>query len=176
MSDRRPAPDEHSPFYADYVARVPAGRSVLDVLRDQRGEIASLLAGVPRERWEHRYAPGKWTLREVVGHVLDGEWVFASRALHFARNNPGPMPGMEQEPFLAAAGYGARPLDSIAAELDHLRAAVLAQFEACPSEAFDRRGTASGAEITVRALLFVLAGHAAHHLDVLRERYLASGT
>jgi hypothetical protein len=167
----RPTADEHAPFYAGYVARVPEG-DVRAALHAQREELAALLASVPRARWDHRYADGKWTVREVAGHVLDGEWVFAARLVHFARGNAGPLPGMDQDPFLAAGGYGARPLDAIAAAFDHLRAATLAEVDALAPEQLDLRGVASGHPITVRALCYVLAGHAAHHADVLRERYL----
>ena len=167
----RPDPSEHAPFYAGYVAKVPPG-DVREFLRAQREELVALLDGFPRERWDHRYAPGKWTVREVAGHILDGEWVFACRAMHFARGNPGPLPSMEQDSFLALGRYGERPLPSLAGELADLRSAGLAQFDSFDAAAFDRRGVASGHEITVRALLYVIAGHAQHHADVLRERYL----
>src|SRR5262245_27640139 len=170
-SKRRPGEGEFAPFYADYVAKVPPG-DVRAFLHAQREELAGLLADIPRARWDHRYAPGKWTVREVVGHVVDGEWVFASRAMHFARGNPGPMPGMDQDSFLAHGNYGARTLPSLARELDLLRASSLAQYDAFGSDVFDRRGVVSGHEITVRALLYIIAGHAQHHADVLRERYL----
>ena len=168
---RRPDPSEHSPFYAGYVAKVPPG-DVRAFLHAQRDDLAGLLSDIPRARWDHRYAPGKWTVRELVGHVLDGEWVFASRAIHFARGNPGPMPSMDQDAFMAHGNYGARTLPSLARELDDLRSAGLAQYDSFGPEVFDRRGVASGHEITVRALLYVIGGHAQHHADMLRERYL----
>lgn len=168
---RRPEPSEHATFYAGYVAKVPPG-DVRAFLRAQREDLTGLLSGLPRERWDHRYAPGKWTLREVVGHILDGEWVFASRTMHFARGNPGPLPSMDQDAFLAHGNYGARPLSSLVRELADLRSAGLAQYDAFDAGAFERRGVASGHEITVRALLYVIGGHVQHHMDVLRERYL----
>ena len=134
-----------------------AGRKALRLHGSIAHELGSMIVS-------GRYRPG---------HVLDGEWVFTSRAMHFARGNKGPLPSMEQDSFLALGDYGARPLDSLAQELCDLRAASLAQFDALSPEALDRRGVASGAEITVRALLYVLVGHAAHHARVLRERYLA---
>jgi len=168
---RRPDASEYAPYYADYVAKAPEG-DVRAALRAQRDRLTKLFVGVPRARWDHRYAEGKWTVRELAGHILDAEWVFTARAMHFARGNPGPLPSMDQDDFLAHGNYGARSLDSLAQELSDLRAASLAQFDNFPPEAFDRRGTASDKVISVRALLYVIAGHAEHHARVLRERYL----
>jgi hypothetical protein len=168
---RRPEASEYAPYYADYIAKAPEGE-VRAALRAQRDELARLFAEVPRARADHRYAEGKWTVRELVGHILDAEWVFTCRALHFARGNPGPLPSMDQDDFLAHGNYGARSLDSLAQEFSDLRAASLAQFDSLTPEALDRRGTASERVISVRALLYVIAGHAQHHATVLRERYL----
>lgn len=167
----RPGPGEYAPFYAGYVARVPDG-DVLATLEAQLREAVSLLEGVPAGREGHRYAPGKWSVREVVGHVADAERIFAYRALRFARGDRTPLPGFEENGYVRAAGSDARPLAELTGELRTVRLATLSLFRGLPAEAWSRSGEASGAPVTVRALAWIAAGHAAHHLHVLRERYL----
>ena len=170
---RRPAPDEYAPYYAHYVNLVP-GDDVLAVLAEQRRSTLGVLRGIADERFGDRYAEGKWSIAELVGHVIDTEWVMSHRALWFARGGPGPLPSMEQDDFVAAARSDARSAASLLTEYDHLRAANLALFASFDEEVLDRRGVASGAEVSVRALLFEIAGHERHHMTVLAERYLRS--
>ncbi len=168
---RRPEPSEYFEYYHRYIEQVPDG-DIVDVLRAQFEEAAAFLARVPRDRVEFRYAPGKWTLKEVVGHVLDMEWVFTARAVHFARAVPGALPGAEQEDVMAVANFGERPLDEVVDEWGHLRAAGVRFFEGIDAAAWDRAGTASGRRFTVRAFPYIIAGHAHHHMNVIREKYL----
>ena len=168
----RPAPGEYADYYTGYVERVPEG-DVLDVLARDLDDALALLGGVDEERASHRYAPGKWTLAEVLGHVVDIERVFATRAMLFARGDAQPLPGVEQDDLIAGGDFAARPLFSLLDELAHLRRANIALFASLGEQTHLRRGVASGCEFTVRALVYVLAGHAAHHVDVIRERYLA---
>ncbi len=170
--DLRPGPDEYAPYYAPYVARVPDG-DVLALLDAQPGEVRALLGGLSDERAGFRYAPDKWSVREVVGHVADAERIFAYRALRIARGDGTPLPGFEQNPYVAASGADARPLAELVAEFAAVRAASAALFHSLTPDAFTRMGTASGYAVSVRALLHIVIGHAEHHLAVLRERYLA---
>ncbi|HLT47287.1 MAG TPA: DinB family protein [Rubricoccaceae bacterium] len=160
-----PRPDEYAPFYAGYVARVEG--DLFDTLEAQPGALAALLDGADPD---HAYAPGKWTVRQVVQHTLDAERVFAYRALRFARGDDTPLPGFEENAW--AENDPGQPLHDLLAEADAVRAATLALLRAFPEEAWDRRGVASGHPMSVRALAYVIAGHTAHHMAVLRERYL----
>jgi hypothetical protein len=166
----RPKADEAAPYYWKYIDRV-AGDDVLGVLEAQRGEAKALLGGISEERSKHRYAADKWSLRELVGHVSDTERVFASRALWFARGFDTPLPDFDQTVCARAAGADAVPWARHLAELEAVRAATIALFSNLPPEAWDRAGIASGNRFTVRALAYIAAGHVAHHLAVLRERY-----
>lgn len=171
---RRPAPDEHAPYQADYIRHVPTA-DVLDSLAAQLDEVLALAAGVAPERERYRYAPGKWSITEVFGHFTDMERVFGQRALGFARQDPGPFPGVDEDPYVAAADFDARGLASVVREFEHLRRANLELFAHFDAAALERRGEASGYELSVRGALYLMAGHVAHHLNVLRERYLEGG-
>jgi len=168
---RRPGPDEYDAFYADYVGCVPDG-DVLATLAAQRDEMLALLAGLSRDVLDHSYASGKWSVCEVVGHVMDAERIFAYRALRFSRADQTPLPGMDQDVFMAGADFGRRSRESLSDEYGHLRGANLALFACFDETVLDRTGVASDCSFSVRALLWVIAGHERHHLDVLRERYL----
>jgi uncharacterized damage-inducible protein DinB len=167
----RPTPDEYAPYYGRYVEAVPPG-DILQLLEDQRRETLALLAAVPETRWHHRYAPGKWSVAQVIGHVADTERVFAYRALRFARGDGTPLPGFEQDDYVAAADFDTLPLPALADELDHVRHATVALFRGMSEAALRRRGVASGVEFSVRSIPYIIAGHERHHMGVLRERYL----
>lgn len=168
---RRPALAEFASYYQTYIALVPDG-DVIDALRAQLGEALALLRAIPGERHGYRYAPQKWSITEVVGHFVDIERAFGLRAMCFAREDPGPLPGVDEDPYVLAARFDERGLPSILEEWEHLRLANIALFASFDAAALDRRGTASGNALTVKALLYLTYGHAAHHLAVLRERYL----
>lgn len=168
---RRPHNDEYADFFAGYVALVPDG-DIITILRDQLDPTLDLLRSVPVEKHDYRYAPDKWTLKQVVGHVMDGEWVFTYRALRFARGDQTQLPGMDQDTFMAHAPFDERSLDDILAEFSHLRQANTTLFDSFGEEVLDRTGIASECRFSVRALLYFNAGHLAHHLNVLQERYL----
>jgi hypothetical protein len=172
---QRPAPGEYAPFYAGYVERVPEA-DVLAALERQPREVADLARRVPPERETHRYAPGKWSVREVFGHVLDAERVFAYRALAFARGDAAALPGFDEKLWTPAAGHDRCALADLASEFAQLRAANVLMLSRLTPEDWERRGTASGALVTVRALAYIMAGHVRHHLAVLRERYGAGET
>ncbi len=166
----RPRPDEHAVFYQTYVDEAPEG-PLLESLAVQGRRAQELLAGVDEERAGFRYAEGKWSVKEVVGHLIDAERVFAYRALTAARGDRTPLPGFDENEYVAAAGFDRRPLAELAAELAAVRAATVALFSGLAAEETARRGVANGTEISVRALAWIIAGHQRHHLRVLGERY-----
>lgn len=167
----RPRPDEYAEFYAGYIERVPDG-AALALLQDQRRSIPALLRGLSPEQAGHRYAPGKWSVKEVVGHMCDVERVMAYRALRIARGDETPLAGFEQDDYVETAGFDERALPALAAEFERVRDATTSLFRGLSDDAWGRRGTASGAEVTVRALAYIIAGHAEHHMEIIRTRYL----
>lgn len=167
----RPAPDEYAPYYGGYVSRVADG-DVVATLRRQIVDTLAFLRGIPDSKAGHRYAPGKWSIREVVGHLCDAERVFAYRALRFARNDSTPLPGFDENAFVAASRLDDRSLAGIIAEFEAVRNATVPFFDALFPEEWARHGTASGKGMSVRALAWVIAGHELHHVSVLKERYL----
>jgi uncharacterized damage-inducible protein DinB len=168
----RPAATEHAAYYARYLSQVPDGGDVLELLRTGAIELEMLLGGLDEKQALHRYAPGKWSIKEVVGHMLDAERVFAYRALRIARADATPLPGFEQDEYVRVAGFDRRPLASLLAEYRHLRAANLELFASLDARALVRQGTASGYGVTARALIWIIAGHERHHLIGLRRDYL----
>jgi len=169
----RPEPSEYVPYYQTYISKVPPKGDLLTVLEDQRRETQHLLAGLSDAKALHRYAPGKWSIKEVVGHVTDSERVFGYRALVFGRGDENPLPGFDEKAWVPAGRFDARSLTDLAAELDAVRRATIALFSGLNAEALARRGTANNAPISVRALAWIIAGHERHHVAILRERYLA---
>jgi len=166
----RPAADEHLPYYARYVERVPDG-DLLARLERQVAETAALLRALPEGRAAHRYEPGKWSVKEVVGHVADTERIFTYRALRIARADRTPLAGFDENEFVRAAGFDRRTLRELVDELVAVRAATVALYRGLGDEEVGRRGTANGAEVSVRALAWITAGHELHHVTLLRERY-----
>ena len=166
-----PAVGEYPSAYADYVGRVPPGADVLAVLAGQLDETSGRLAGVPEARGGFRYAPGKWSVKEVVGHLSDVERVMVYRALRFARGDAAPLPGFDENAYVPEAGADTRTLANLLAEWVAVRQASLAFFHSLPPGTWARRGVANGNPVSVRALAYVVAGHEHHHLEVLRTRY-----
>lgn len=167
----RPAADEFDPYYGAYIARVGDGEDVLAALDTQHHETLARLRGIPAARGDHRYAPGKWSVKEVVGHLSDSERIFAYRALRFARGDPAPLPGFDENEYVPEMGAGERSLDDLVEEWGDVRRASLALFRSLPPAAWLRRGTASGSTVSVRALAYIIAGHVRHHVAVLGDRY-----
>lgn len=166
----RPASTEYAPYYDRYVQQVPDG-DVVALLRAQLGETLALLRAVPEARADHRYAEGKWSVREVVGHVADAERVFAYRLLRIARGDRTPLPGFDENAWMSQAPFEGRTLASLVAELETVRAATLTLVESLDEVALAREGRASDNPVTARALAWIIAGHERHHVTILRERY-----
>ncbi len=167
----KPAADEHAPFYAGYIAEAGNG-DVLTILERQLGDTLSLFRGVPEARWGHRYAEGKWTVRQVLNHVIDAERVFAYRVLRAVRNDPTELPGFDEGPWAATARADDRTMADLCGEFAMVRGANLALFTAMNDEEAARRVVANGRAVTARALVWICAGHERHHGNVVRERYL----
>ncbi|MBI2072112.1 MAG: DinB family protein [Gemmatimonadetes bacterium] len=167
----RPTPDEYEAFYAGYISLVPDG-DVLQWLEKQRKATPKFLGGIPEATGGHRYAPDKWSIRQLAGHVVDSERVFSYRALSIGRADPAPLPGFDEKAWARTANADERTLKDLVREYGLVRHATVALFRALPAEAWPRRGTANSYSVTVRALAWIIAGHEQHHLRVLRERYL----
>lgn len=162
---------EYADYYQPYIEKVP-GQDVLAVLERQLSEIMPELTAVSEDRSLHRYAPGKWSVREVVNHINDTERLFSFRAFWFARGFEDPLPSFDQDAAVRVAAADERSWSSHLDELSSIRGATVTLFRELPDEAWMRRGVASGNPFTVRSLAYICAGHYAHHMKVLRERYL----
>lgn len=167
----RPAEGEFASFYGKYIAKVADG-DVLDTLEAQLQRTISLLDEFGERGSTLRYGPDKWSVKQVVGHVMDAERIFAYRALCAARGESGALPGFDENRYVAASSFDARTLNSILGELTATRRATLALFRNMNADEVSRRVTANGVPVTVRALAWIIAGHEEHHVGLLRERYL----
>jgi len=170
---QRPAETEYAPYYQSYVAQV-GEEEIVPVLRSQLDDLDLLLSKVGPERETYRYAEGKWSIREIAGHLIDGERVFGYRAFCIGRGEKQNLPGFDQDDYMLTAQYDHIDLENLLSELRLFRLGNLAMFRTFDEESWSRVGTANGNEITTRALAFIMAGHLRHHMNVLRERYLSS--
>lgn len=171
LTINRPDETEYAPYYGKYVSLV-AGDDVLAALADGLATTLALLQSVPEEQAGLRYAPGKWSIKELLGHMIDGERIFAYRALRFARGDTTPVPGFEQDDYIRNASFDACSLAALAAEFESVRRATLFLFKHLDAEAWTRSGVASESGVSVRALAYIIAGHELHHAGILRDRYL----
>jgi hypothetical protein len=167
----RPTPSEYpAAEYSELVASIREDEPWL-ALESQPGEVERLLGSLPEERLLYRYAPGKWSVKEVLGHLCDSDRVFSYRALRFGRDDPTPLHNFDEGLYARTGRFDARPIADLLAEFRAARAATLALFRSFDAEALTRTGVARGLRVSVRAIAWVTAGHARHHLGVLRERY-----
>lgn len=172
MIASKPLTIHYAPFYAGYVGQIPDGADLLALLRSQQVTVAELLAGITEETASSAYAPGKWTIKQVVGHMADTERIFAYRALRLYRGDASPLPGFDQDLYADNGHFDQRSLVSLAQEFFAVRTATLLLLETFGQTAqLDFVGQASGGPITARALAYLIAGHERHHLNILYERY-----
>lgn len=171
VKQRRPDPSEYAAPFARYVDRVPE-TGILAALSRQAAETAKLLASIDDARGGYRYAPDKWSIRQVVGHMEDAERVFAYRALTIGRGDATPLPGFDENHWMESAPFEATTLKQRADNFALVRRTTIALLETFDDAAWDRKGTANDALISVRALAYITAGHERHHVSILRERYL----
>lgn len=170
LSAGRPTPDEVPPYFASYVARVPETDPVAVLDAEIHWTTARLNALCEQDALA-RYAPGKWSVKEVAGHLADVERIMAYRALRIARGDQTPLPGFDEKPYVPIARFDARPLPTLVADLRTVRAGTLALFRSFDADAWCRRGTVSDWPISVRTLAFIIAGHERHHVEILQTRY-----
>ena len=167
----RPKETDYAPYYQQYIDTVKEDDIML-ALNKQINTCLEFLKTIPEEKKTHAYAEGKWTIAELLGHVIDTERIMTFRALWFARNDPAPLPGFEQDDFIKYANFNQRILQSLIEEWAQLRKSNNILFASFDEDALQRRGVASNKQVTVLALLFIIVGHMNHHLDILKERYL----
>jgi hypothetical protein len=166
----RPEAGEYAAYYNTYVSLVPE-RDILITLDSQSTETVALLSGRKPAEADFRYAPGKWSVKEVLGHVIDSERIFAYRALRIARNDKTPMEGFEQDDYVKNGHFGQANLDALVEEFKSVRQATRSLFRNLDGAAWMRRGLANKNEVSVRALAYIIAGHELHHQRILREKY-----
>lgn len=171
---RRPSKDEYAPYYEGYINLVQ-GDDALRIMEIQADKTYEFLSGLSEEQGNFRYAEGKWSVKEVIGHVMDTERVMAYRALCFARGEKQKLPGFEQDDYAAAANFGSRTLREIAAEFRLLRNSNTAMFKSFDEETLNNVGNANGKDTSVLAFMYIIAGHELHHLKIINERYLKNG-
>ncbi len=167
-----PGIDEYASFYLDYVQRASKRDDVHSALSQQIDELHSALDALTESQACFKPGPEEWSVKEVIGHINDVERVFAYRLLRISRNDPTPLPGFEQNDYVAEAGFDRYALSELVNEFEHLRRANIIAIQHMSNEAVDRRGTASGNPISARALIYMLVGHVDHHIASLHEKYL----
>jgi hypothetical protein len=169
----RPEENEFAPHYKGYISQVLEDDAVV-ALEAELNESLAFFRAIDEQASKRAYAEGKWTIRQVLGHIVDTERVMSYRAMRFARNDKTELPGFEQDDFIRGASFNDISMGDMLREFEYLRRANILMFRNLSPEAWERRGVASGREITVRALAYIVAGHEKHHRKVVRERYLNS--
>ena len=167
---QRPQADEHNPYYSRYINLVPEG-DIVEILRQQIKDTQATLKSASEEQGNHRYAADKWTVKEVVGHIIDTERVFGYRAMRVARNDQTPLPGFEQDDYVRFGPFAKSRLADLIDEFSAVRQSNVLLFKDLDEQAWTRRGTANNSPISVSALAYIIAGHELHHRSILKEKY-----
>jgi uncharacterized damage-inducible protein DinB len=167
---KRPLEGDYAPFYAGYMKNVPD--NVIKALEEQLHSTNSFLKAIPQDKIDFRYAEGKWNIKEIVGHLIDNERIMVYRALSISRNEKQSLPPFEQDDYVRESNYSKRDYTDLVDELRKVRESNLPMFKTFSEEILDRRGVANNTEVTVRAILFIIAGHEIHHINIIKERYL----
>lgn len=166
----RPQPEEYSSFHSDYINTV--GNNVIAELGHQASAFPEFLKSISEEKSLYAYADGKWTIRQVIGHLIDTERILAYRALRLSRNDQTPLPGFDENAFVQYSNFNSRTLQSLSDEFASVRHANLFLFNSFDAIQVERKGTCSNATMSVKALIFIIAGHINHHWRILEDRYL----
>lgn len=166
----KPAAHEYPAYFDQYITQVEEG-DVIGILQIQRDDVAERLADISDEQSLQRYAEDKWSVKELLGHLTDAERIFGTRALCIARGETQPMPGFDEDSYVELARFDQRPFDSILSEWISVREANIKLFETLDYDAISRFGVANGRPITPRAIMWIVAGHTVHHIQMLRDRY-----
>jgi len=169
--NKRPEPGETQDYFFRYIELVPEG-DIVDTLEETWQGTQAFLSAIAEDKAGYRYAQDKWSIREVIGHLIDSERVFVNRALRFARGDSTELPVFDEQQYIAASRYDERSLSELVEEFDLMRRSHLLLFGSFNDEELARRGVANGAEIAVGSLPWIIAGHEMHHRGVIRERYL----
>jgi uncharacterized damage-inducible protein DinB len=168
----KPAPGEYPAYAQMYIRLLPDDGLLLRHFSDNLKATTELMRLVPEDKLTYRYAPGKWTIKDILLHIIDDERIYAYRALRFARNDQTPLPGFEQDDYVRYANADTRTVDDLLAEFTTVRNATISLFAGLPSEAFTKSGIANTNKVSVRALAYHIAGHELHHIHIIKERYL----
>lgn len=166
-----PKTDEASAYFFTYVKQVE-GDDAMQAFQQQYFSSLNFYKDIPQEKWDYRYAEGKWTIKEILQHVIDSERVFAYRALRIARGDDKPLAGFDQDPYVTTSGASERSALSLIDEYKTVRLATYSLFENIPSEHLGNLGIADGASVSCRALAWIIIGHEIHHIKVIRDLYL----
>ena len=171
MTQKRPQSNDYAPYYGKYVMLVPDG-NFMEILEAQLRDMKLLLEPLTEQQADFRYAPGKWSIKETLGHINDAERIFAVRILRIARGDETPLPGFEQDDFVKVSNASSRKLADLLEEFTAIRRATIALIRSLDDASWLRRGTASGNGVTVLAIAFIIAGHSLHHRKIFEEKYL----
>lgn len=166
-----PSSSEYAHYYAGYVSNVPK-KNIIETLNLQMHEFYTFINSIPGDKAFHAYAEGKWTIKQVIGHIIETERVFAYRALAFSRRDENPLPPMDEKDYVKYANYNSRTISNLANEYLAVRISTIHLFQNMTKEMVSLKGTASGVEFTVRSLPFIIAGHERHHMNMIKEKYL----
>lgn len=171
IQNRRPAPNAYGPYYQKYIDKVSDG-DIVKTLTMAKTTVADFFENLPQDKWTHRYAPGKWSIKEVLQHMIDGERVFAYRALRIGRNDRTPLPGFDENRFAENCHADNRSPASLIAEYSAVRESTVQLFASLNEEDMDRIGTASDSPASPFAIAYIIAGHELHHIEIIKDRYL----
>ncbi len=168
----KPETNEYAPYYGNYISQVGED-DVVSILAGQASELRAALSGLTDDRGSYAYAEGKWTIKEVLSHIIDGERIFAYRILRISRGDATPVEGFEQDDYIATSNANHRSFADLLDEFDLQRRSNLLMLKNINDEASQLMGTASGNPVSARAVIYIMAGHVIHHLRILNERYLS---
>ena len=171
MTQKRPQSNDYAPYYGKYVMLVPDG-NFLDILESQLRDMKQLLEPLTEAQADFRYAPGKWSIKETLGHINDAERIFAIRVLRIARGDQTPLPGFEQDDYVKISNASSRKLADLLEDFMAIRRSTIALIRSLDDASWLRRGTASGEPVSVLAIAFIIAGHVLHHHTIFAEKYL----
>ncbi|MFC2083507.1 DinB family protein [Bacteroidota bacterium] len=166
-----PTKTECPEWYHNYIQLVPEGE-ILDILENQLLEYSNLVDNIPTQKHTFKYAEGKWTIKEILGHINDAERILVYRALRFARDDKTDIPQYDHDVYVEKAAFNTIPFKDLAEEFKHLRKSAILLFRNFENKTWEMEGTAGGAKFSVKAIAYIIVGHTAHHIKVLRNKYL----
>ena len=169
----RPTEKEYAPYYQKYISLIPNG-DILQLMEKQNEQFCEFLAQFDEERANYRYAKGKWSIKEVIGHLIDVELVFMYRAWRFSRNDKASLHGFEQDEFIANSDFSKMTLSELVEQFYHMRKAAIPMFSSFSDEMWRRKGTANDSTFTVRAIAYIMVGHVIHHMRIIHQKYMKS--